>query len=120
MADLILLSSAATVRTAATLAEGNIESRIRAAFNTMVQAWQSARATMWSTATDPQDIADAMGTDGTLASDWFTVFDELQTWMNAYIPAESVLPDFVHPDYVVTANSDGSVTISGTLDGSAE
>lgn len=113
--QLVLLSEAAVTQTAATIAAANISSQMRAAFNQMVQAWEVCRSKMWSTATDPQDIADTLGI---YASDWFTMFDTLQTWMNAYIADADALPNFVHTDYVVVPNEDGTVVISGTLDAS--
>jgi adenosyl cobinamide kinase/adenosyl cobinamide phosphate guanylyltransferase len=113
--QLVLLSEAAITQTAATIAAANIASQMKSAFNQMVQAWESSRATMWSTATDPQDIADALGI---YASDWFTLFDTLATWLNAYIADADALPNFVHTDYVVVPNEDGTVVISGTLDAS--
>lgn len=115
--QLVLLAAAATTQTAATIAAANIASQMKAAFNQLVQAWEAARLAMWSTDTDPQDIADAFGY---YASDWFTLFDTAQTWMNTYIEDADALPDFVHTDYVVTPVEDGTVVISGTYNSSGE
>lgn len=121
--ELNLLAASATVQTPATVAKNNIVTRMQAAFNQLVQAWQASRTTMWSTATDPQDIADAWGT---YALEWFTFMDDVQTLINSYVLVADALPDFVHADYVVTEDTDsggntvGTVTISGALDPSGE
>ena len=89
--------------------------RMQSAFNTMFQAWQTARQTMWSTSTEPQDVVDAMGD---YATDWFTLFADLRALMNEYVPVISELPDFVHGNYAVVENSDGTITLGGSYDAS--
>jgi adenosyl cobinamide kinase/adenosyl cobinamide phosphate guanylyltransferase len=115
--QLVLLNATATTRTAATVAASNIQTRMGSAFNSMLQAWESARSTMWSTSTDPQDVVDALGV---YAGQWFALFDTLQEMINDYVLAADAEPSFTHPDYVATTNSDGTVTITGTLDASAD
>ena len=121
--ELDLTAPASTTRTAATVAAETITTRMASALQNLYNAWSAARVTMWQTSTTPQDVADALSGDETYALEWFTLFDDLQAVLNDYMDD---LPEFVHPDYVVTADTDsssdtvGSVTISGTLDASAE
>ena len=111
-----LLAAAATTPTAATVAAANIQTRVKSAFNQLVQAWSAARTKMWDAGTDPQDIADALGAYG---MKWFDLFDDAKVFMNKYMAVAEALPSFVAAGYTVTdesssGNTTGYVTIGGS------
>jgi hypothetical protein len=118
--NLYLSTTAANPLTADTVAASNIQTRIITAFNSMLTAWQAAKQSFYGASTDPQGIADALDT---YASDWFTLFGQLQTLMNEYLQPALQLPSFVSGQsvvYTVTPHTDGTVTITPNIPDSGQ
>jgi hypothetical protein len=66
---------------------------------------------MWSSSgsTDPQGIANALGT---YASDWVSFMSLVCTVLNDYVLVGNVLPNFIPADKTIVTHSDGTITIT--------